>query len=314
MFEQLMDTLGYFGFVAKWSPYFMLFIVAVAAAYLAVVGPYRNKFANSEPVSSKQKLYFLSGLLLIYIAQGSPIDLLGHLMFSAHMISMSIAFLIAPPLIWLGTPGWLLRPVVERVFKSKWKRLIHPLVTLLMFNALFSFYHIPFIHDAVMTNYTLHTIYYMVLYFAAFLMWWPIATPLQEFSQMSYLQKLGYMFAAGVLLTPACALIIFAGKSVFSVYTDAQMWVVSIGYCLPGNTALDLLKLVDGPEVFHLVDPVHDQQAGGVIMKLTQEIMYGFILAYIFRRWFYSENRRNAEVDPIPDEDLTLNEGQLNRA
>src|SRR5690606_22371905 len=132
--------LQYFGFTALWSPLFLVLIAAIAGLYFAIVGPYRHRFTNSEPVSRKQKASFVIGMLLIYIAQGSPIDLLGHLMFSAHMISMSLAFLIAPILILKGLPNWLVEPIINKMLHSKLRILLNPIVTLLTFNMLFSFY------------------------------------------------------------------------------------------------------------------------------------------------------------------------------
>lgn len=39
------------------------------------------------------------------------------------------------------------------------------------------------------------------------------------------------------------------------------------------------------------MDVVEDQQLGGIVMKFVQEIMYGIILAYIFKQWFKREHK-----------------------
>ena len=36
------------------------------------------------------------------------------------------------------------------------------------------------------------------------------------------------------------------------------------------------------PEMFNTLPPVEDQQLGGVIMKIIQEIVYGTVLGFIF--------------------------------
>ncbi len=52
------------------------------------------------------------------------------------------------------------------------------------------------------------------------MMWWPMLNPLPEYQTLSDIKKLGYMFVIGILLTPACALIIFATAPLFATYTD----------------------------------------------------------------------------------------------
>src|SRR5690625_5665172 len=79
-----------FGFRALWSPYFILFILALALAYYLMTGPYRHKFGGGEKVTNKQQTYFYTSLVLLYLVKGSPVDLLSHIMLSAHMAQLAI--------------------------------------------------------------------------------------------------------------------------------------------------------------------------------------------------------------------------------
>jgi putative membrane protein len=300
-----------FTWSAQWSPFFLLFVVGVGVAYGLAVGKYRHRIPGSEPVERKKKLLFYSGLAVVYVAFGSPIDLLGHMIFSAHMVSMSLAYLIAPPLLLIGLPEWMLRPAVQRLKSSPIGFLINPIVALFLFNGLFSFYHWPSVHDYVMVHYLLHTIYYIVLFMTALLMWWFMITPVPDMRQLGDLKQLAYVFANGVLLTPACALIIFAGAPVYGTYTDAEAWVQAMGFCAPGMDPALLIERFGGPQYFALFPPINDQQLGGVIMKLTQETMYGSILYYGLRRWYRRENREDRLDEGT---ELNLEPGGLNRA
>lgn len=290
--------LQYFSFTDLWNPWQMMLTIAIGAVYLVLTGPKRSLFANSEPVTVGRKSLFLLGIAVYYFANGGPMNLLGHLMFSAHMTAMSLAYLVAPPLILLGIPGWMIRPLLTKKFVGGIvKALTNPLLSVVTFNMLFSFYHLPLIHDYVMTHYTIHSIFFIVLLVTAFMMWWPIVTPAPEVNGLSELKKMGYIFANGVLITPACALIIFASTPVFATYNDPQMWAKAMGYCVPANSQL-LLENFSGPEFFALLDPQEDQQLGGVIMKILQEITYGAALAYIFFNWYI---RERAKDDQDPD-------------
>jgi putative membrane protein len=64
--------------------------------------------------------------------------------------------------------------------------------------------------------------------------------------------------------------------------------------CVPTAT-LSSLSL-SGPELFINMPPIEDQQLGGVIMKIIQEIIYGVLLAMIFFQWYKSEQENADEI------------------
>src|SRR5690625_2602327 len=101
-----------FGFRALWSPYFFTYILLIGLAYFLITGPYRSKFGKHEKTTTKQKLFFYSGLLLLYIVKGSPVDLLSHIMLSAHMTQLAIYFLVFPIFMIKGIPVWLWKKII----------------------------------------------------------------------------------------------------------------------------------------------------------------------------------------------------------
>ena len=155
----------------------------------------------------------------------------------------------------------------------------------------FSIYHIPIIHDYVMTHYTVHDIYYVVMLIMAFMMWWHVITPVKEWAKLTHVKKMAYIFANGVLLTPACALIIFTNAPLYAIYNDPEVWVQAMGYCIPGDTSF-LLAQFEGPQFFNMFTVIEDQQTGGIIMKLVQEVTYGVLLGFVFRDWFNREHKQ----------------------
>ncbi|MEI7025810.1 cytochrome c oxidase assembly factor CtaG [Paenibacillus sp. y28] len=287
-----------------WSPGALIVFIIIGACYLLLVGPLRGRFVNSEPVSIGRRLLFLAGLVTYYIGNYGPFMLLGHLMFSMHMLSMVLSFFLAPPLLLLGLPKWLVQPVIShRAVAPFFRFLTHPLVTVLCFNVFFSFYHMPVIHDYVMTHYAVHMVYFNVLLLTSFMMWWPVLGPMPETEKLSELRKMAYIFSNGVLITPACALIIFAENPLYSTFNDPQMWAMALGYCIPAGSDFILSNFV-GPESFALFPPAEDQQLGGVIMKVMQEIIYGSALAYVFFNWYRKEKHDDElgeQGDPLPN-------------
>ncbi|MGG3310060.1 cytochrome c oxidase assembly factor CtaG [Paenibacillus sp. 2KB_20] len=299
--------LEYFSFADKWSPLFLAFMLLVTAGYFLLTGPLSSRFEGSAPVSAGRRTLFVGGMLAFYLAQGGPIELLGHTMFSFHMVSMAMSYLMAMPLLILGIPVWMWRAFDKVNPFKKLGFLARPIVAAVLFNGLFSFYHIPVIHDFVMLNFWVHRLYYSILFIASLLMWWAIINPIPEKDKSSGLLKMGYIFLNMVLLTPACALIIFSSEPMYATYSDPVVWAKAMGYCVAGDTSA-LLSKFGGPEFFGYLEPAIDQRVGGIIMKFFQEIIFASMLAYVFFHWY---KRENQEDDPLPGE---IPPGKLNQA
>ncbi len=113
-----------------------------------------------------------------------------------------------------------------------------------------------------------------LLTLSAILMWIPLIPLTRELESLSEIQKIGYIFASGVLLTPACALIIFSKVPFYTVYAHA-------------------------PQLFAVLPYLEDQRTGGIIMKVFQELVYGSTIGYIFFKWAKKEreNERSYNLD-----------------
>lgn len=292
-----MLTLDIFGFRALWSPFYFLALAVLLVGYYLIVFKYYKRFKAAQPATGKQAAYFTAFIIVLYLIKGSPVDLMGHITFYTHMIQMAVLYLIVPPLLIFGLPDWLWRafislPGVKPVFRF----LTKPLIALIMFNGIFSIYHIPLIFDVIKTDMWLHAGYTTILFILAVNMWWPLINELPEFQTLSGVKKMGYIFADGVLITPACALIIFADTPMYATFSDPNAWAQALQLCVPAATlsSLDL----SGPETFSSMSLIHDQQLGGVIMKIIQEIVYGVFLAYAFFQW-YRKEQDQTEADAL---------------
>src|SRR5699024_289262 len=74
-----------------------------------------------------------------------------------------------------------------------------------------------------------------IILIAAFIMWLPVLQPIKEFKKMKPLVKLAYIAGNGLLITPACALIIFAEAPIYAAYSSSGAWIQSLSLCVPGN-------------------------------------------------------------------------------
>ncbi|MBC8622495.1 cytochrome c oxidase assembly factor CtaG [Bacillus paralicheniformis] len=285
----MLGSLEIFGFRALWSPYFLGAVVFITGLYFFLM----KRFGSEEERASRKEIgLFVTAMFLLYASKGSPIDLLGHIMFSAHMAQMAVLYLIVPPLIILGIPPWfwkkvIILPVVKPLFRFFSK----PLIAIIVFNGLFSMYHIPLVFDFIKTDAVYHAVITVLIFIAAFFMWWPLVHKVEELPQMNGLLKLGYIMADGILLTPACALIMFSDTTLYSTYSDPSAWAEAMKLCVPLDTLSGMT--LTGPEMFSSMPVLEDQQLGAIVMKILQEIVYGTFLAIIFFGWARKERAKD---------------------
>ncbi|MET3507753.1 cytochrome c oxidase assembly factor CtaG [Halalkalibacter oceani] len=293
--EILFET---FSFRALWTPELFIPLFAIGILYFLLISRWRS-FTLGERVPLKQRFYFVSALVALYLGWGSPLYIAGHIMISFHMAQMVLAYFVAVPLFLLGIPSWMFRTLIERwrtpateqIARFVWS----PIVALFLFNGLFSLYHVPFMFDTLMQNTILHSFYEYGLFLSAALMWWHMIAPLPNMFPLSDLRRIGYIFANGILITPACALIIFAPAPLYQTYIDPSIWASVMAFCLPAGAEVPL-NVFAGPDSFRFLEPRMDQQLAGVFMKIAQELMYGFTIGYVFKQWLSKEKQQDGEL------------------
>ena len=246
---------------------------------------------------SYKEVLFVIAMFLLYLIKGGPVDLMGHLMFYAHMIQMAFLLFIIPPILILAIPEWVWSRIWSKsLLKNILSFFTRPIMALLLFNVMFSFYHIPLLFDIIKVNIWLHEIYTTILFMLSLFMWWPLVNKIDENRSIIGLKKVAYIFAGGALIIPACALIIFNDTPMYATYSDPEAWAAALALCVP-STTLATLDL-SGPEMFSSMSLMHDQQLGGVLMKIIQEIVYGIVLARVFIEW-YRKDQEESEAEQL---------------
>ncbi|MGE7545498.1 MULTISPECIES: cytochrome c oxidase assembly factor CtaG [Sporosarcina] len=295
--------LSIFGFRALWSPYFLLAIALGIVLYYLITVKWRDRFEGSEPVTKRQISYFLASMVLLYIVKGSPMDLIGHILFSVHMAQMALLLLVVAPFFIIGIPNWVWeRLLTVAIFKKLFMLLTRPIISLLLFTLMFSMYHYPLILDQVKLSLPLHTVFTVTLFISAIFLWWPVVNTVKGQPQLHGLKKIGYVILSALLITPACSLIIFVDVPVYETYSSGEAWLKAMALCVPSSTLAGLSNIgLSGPELFTDMPTLYDQQLGGILMKVIQEIIYIVVIGRIFMSWAKYE-RENA--DEITRQDL----------
>src|SRR5690625_2857209 len=248
-----------FGFRALWSPYFLAFTIILAIIYFMMTVPFRKKFIQSSEPSLKQQMFFYSSLVLLYAVKGSPVDLLSHIMMSAHMVQMAILYFVIPILILRGLPTeWINKFIQIPVIKQIFRFFTIPLIALAVFNSMFAMYHLPAIFDFSKSSQLAHITITIILFIAAIFMWWPVITPIKKYDTLNPLIKMGYLIGSILMVTIACALIIFAKDPLFKAYSSEGAWLQSLSLCVLGDVLTGLSGDLYVAEMFSLFRTVED--------------------------------------------------------
>jgi cytochrome c oxidase assembly factor CtaG len=234
----------------NWDPSILLGTALVVGVYLSALGPFRSRFDSSERTAPSQALWFLFGIGVIFLALVSPLDALsdGYLL-SAHMLQHTLLMMIAPPLVLLGTPGWLLRPVLLRPsILPVAKFLTSPAVAFLLFNGNLLLWHIPVLYDAALEHEAIHIVEHLSFLATALVTWWPIFSPLPELPRLSYVWQMAYLMLD---MAPAMALGAFLASASTVLY----------------------LPYAAAPRVFAL-QGMDDQLLGGLMMAMPVGMIF----------------------------------------
>jgi putative membrane protein len=247
---------------------------ALAAIYLLCAGPLRRRFADAPPPPRIRAQLFLIGVLVLFVSVATPLDTLSGYLLSAHMIQHLLMTLIVPPLLLLGTPEWMLRPLLALPFaRAIGRALTHPVVAFLLFNFVFSAWHVPDLYNLALQNNTVHILEHLLFLSTAVLTWWPVFSPTRELPRLPEPVQLLYLFFESLPPTILGALITFAGEPLYPEYVSApRLWGLSV---------------------------MLDQQLGGLIMWIPGALVYFIVLTVVFFRWLNrDEYERSRDVRP----------------
>src|SRR5439155_9431572 len=158
---------------------------------LGTLGPERAGALTSWQVAS-----FFAGIVVAALALLSPLHPLGErYLLSAHMVQHLLITLVAPPLLLLGTPAWMLRPLLRfRLVRRMGANLFHPLLAFALFNAVFLGWHVPAFYELSLRFTPAHALEHASFLAFAVVAWWPVVGPLPEFPRLPYGGQLLYLF------------------------------------------------------------------------------------------------------------------------
>ena len=250
------------------EPYLTGGLILAGWLYAVLAGPLRGRLAPAAPYPRGRAALFYLALVIFYLAVGSPLDQIGErFLLSAHMVQHALIMYPVPLLLLLGTPAWMIDPILSRpALRAPLRLLLHPLSCAVLSAGVISAWHAPFLYEWTLQDKLAHVLEHLMFLAVSLLYWWPIASPSEAFPAPSYPVRILYVVGAEVAMIPVSAYIVFSSDVLYPTYEFA-------------------------PRILGGFSPADDQLVAGVIMKVAGMAVSLAALAVFFFRWFASSGR-----------------------
>jgi putative membrane protein len=245
------------------EPYLIGGIILLGWLYAVMTGPLRAHLAPpGTPYPVRQAWLYYSGLMVFYLAVGSPLDQIGErFLFSAHMVQHMLLDYPAALLFMLGIPSWVADAPIRRFpFQSVLRAIFHPLVCGLIFSLVYSIWHMPSLYEWALQNKLTHVVQHLMFFGTALFYWWPLVSPSKILRPSSYPAQMLHVFAVAVWLTPVFAYVTFSPDVLYPTYEFA-------------------------PRLIAELTPREDQVLAGTIMKIGGLSVALACFGWSFWRW-----------------------------
>jgi cytochrome c oxidase assembly factor CtaG len=202
---------------------------------------------------------FAGAVVLLLVVSVTPLATIAlHYLLAAHLVQNVVIAEWAPALAVLGLNAGMAAALAGyRVVRAS----THPLVALVVWLGTYGFWHIPAVYDYALRHPAVLHIEHAAYFAAGALLWWPVLQDAPRY--LSSGARAAYVFAAFVLASPIGLLLALLPEPVYDYYVEApRLWGLS---------------------------PLEDQQIAGVLMTVSEAIVFFGVFAFFFVRFMAEE-------------------------
>lgn len=245
----------------EWHPSVIAGCVLLLAVYFAVT---RGR-------AKINALFFVAGVVAMFLALVSPLDTLGDdYLFSAHMLQHILLDMVAPPLFVLGVPAGLVQHMLRPSPVAAMERVLgHPVVAWCLGSGMLVIWHLPVLFNATLENETIHIFEHLTFLVTGTILWWPVFTRFDN-------RRLAPMTSAIYLLLASVP------NGLLGIFLTFCRTPLYAAYFHPGDElgALSLIRDRWG------LDLLTDQQLGGACMWVIGSMIYFWAILVMVARWY----------------------------
>jgi putative membrane protein len=238
-------------------------LVLLGWLWAILAGPLRARLAPDAAFPRVHAWRFYTGLVIFYLAVGSPLDQIGErFLFSAHMLQHFILIYLVPVLFLSGIPHWMIDPLLGKPAIARLVRTATaPVICVLVYSVTVSLWHMPYLYEWALDQKVVHVVEHLMFFAAALFYWWPMVSPSRVFPPITYAGQMLYFFLSVITMTPLFAYITFSHDILYPTYEYA-------------------------PRIFSDFSAADDQLLAGVSMQLLGVIVSMTAFGVAFYRWF----------------------------
>lgn len=269
------------------EPVVLAGLALAGASYLGGLLRLWRRAGPGRGISRRRAAAFGAGLAVLAVALVSPLDPLGEVLFSAHMVQHLLLILVAAPLLVLGAPEvallWVLpvrwRARVGRAWRwatragggGRGGEAKAALVAVTVATAVLWTWHVPDLYDLAVRNETWHAVEHATFLGTAVLFWATVLR-IRIRDRVGNGLRVLYVFAMVVQGSVLGALITFASRPLYRSHASI-------------------------PEAWGL-EPLVDQQLAGLLMWVPPTLLYVGVAAYLFVTWLECFGQDDASPAP----------------
>lgn len=267
------------------------------AAVVYARGWFRLRAVFPNLISVWRLAAFLSGIVAVWIAIGSPLNAFDDVSLTVHMVQHLLLMAVSPLLILLGAPElpllrglprWIRRSLVGPFLRTApLKRVGHfitnPAICWLAAALALIGWHVPAVFELALRWDWLHELEHASFFGAGLLFWWPVIQPWPSTARWPRWSIPLYLFCATLPCDALSAFLVFCDRLVYSSYLSARrpfnisplqdqqcaaalMWVcVSIIFLVP---AIIVTMQILSPQRAHLSEETWAEFSGIVAQPL----------------------------------------------